>query len=311
MSKNLMLGVKLFVSVALLYLLLDNVGWAEMLDSILSIDRALAGLTFFILFIQFPISNLKWQLILRQFKLFYRFSYLHVVICIGFFFNNFLPTSIGGDVYRVLKTTPEEGGRARPIAVVLVDRIVGMLALLILGYIAAWVLYFSSDIRFLVYLPHLTVLGLLILAGLFLLPAKIWLALKTHPKLQPVMDNLTLLLSPSRELPWFITISIVFQVLAVVAMLSLFQAAGSTIGFWHCALIAASSGVVTMLPISINGIGVMEGAIVMVAVLLGADVGDASVVAVVLRLMTLVLSGMCGVVFFAANIFSLPTAHRV
>lgn len=313
MPKNLLLVGKLVISIGLLALLLSNVGWNEMLAGISSMQPSLVALTFFILIIQFPLSNWKWQLVLSHFALHYRFAYLHVVICIGFFFNNFLPTGIGGDVYRVLKTIPDSGGKSKPVSAVLVDRVVGMLSLLLLGYFGAWMLYFTHDIRLIDdWLPGLSAAGVgLLLAVYFFLPERLWQSvlnkLLANEKVAALAENLRGLTKPSPQLLAFLLVSLFFQLLAIIALYSLFLAVGAEISIWHCAVIAASSGIVVMLPISINGIGVLEGSIVMVAALIGLDTADASVVAIAQRLLTIPLSVSCGLVYLFSNVFSLPS----
>ena len=54
------------------------------------------------------------------------------------FLNNFLPTAIGGDIYRVYRTVPQ-GTRSRAVSAVLLDRVVGLLSLMLIGAIgSAW-----------------------------------------------------------------------------------------------------------------------------------------------------------------------------
>jgi len=46
------------------------------------------------------ISAVRWKILLKTQKINLSISYLNSSLLIGFFFNNFLPTSIGGDVFR-------------------------------------------------------------------------------------------------------------------------------------------------------------------------------------------------------------------
>jgi uncharacterized protein (TIRG00374 family) len=59
---------------------------------------------------------------------------------IGGFFNNFLPTRVGGDVYRMLDSKRYSGTMLRPFAVILVERLTGIYGLLLIG-IAALAFY--------------------------------------------------------------------------------------------------------------------------------------------------------------------------
>jgi uncharacterized membrane protein YbhN (UPF0104 family) len=62
-------------------------------------------------------------------------------IWVSAFFNNFLPSNIGGDVVRIADTAPAAGSKTLATTVVLVDRALGLTALLLVaavGAFAAW-----------------------------------------------------------------------------------------------------------------------------------------------------------------------------
>lgn len=82
------------------------------------------------------IAAYRWHLIMHALAFggslgFYAKSYLK-----GSFFNQALPTSIGGDALRVLEAAPLGGGKREAFYGVFIDRIVGLLGLLLLNVIA-------------------------------------------------------------------------------------------------------------------------------------------------------------------------------
>src|SRR5262249_27026773 len=52
---------------------------------------------------------------------------------VALFFNNFLPSNIGGDVIRIRDTAPEAGSKTLATAVVLVDRGLGLMGLVLVA----------------------------------------------------------------------------------------------------------------------------------------------------------------------------------
>lgn len=52
---------------------------------------------------------------------------------VSLFFNNFLPSNIGGDVIRIADTAPAAGSKTLATTVVLVDRVLGLAALIIVA----------------------------------------------------------------------------------------------------------------------------------------------------------------------------------
>jgi uncharacterized membrane protein YbhN (UPF0104 family) len=91
--------------------------------------------------------------------------------------------------------------------------------------------------------------------------------------------------------------SLLFQVLAVIAISVLFDSLGSDVGYPKYAVMAAIVGLASILPISINGIGVIEGAFVLSATQLGIGYNEAIIAAFMLRILMLPLSMICGFVY--------------
>lgn len=84
---------------------------------------------------------------------------------IGFFFSTFLPGAAGGDLAKVYYATKEnQGRRAEVAAILLFDRIVGLLSLLLLPLIAA--LFFSSTVQSVIVVRYLLTVDLLLAVGL-------------------------------------------------------------------------------------------------------------------------------------------------
>ena len=54
-------------------------------------------------------------------------------IWVSMFFNNFLPSNIGGDVVRIADTAPAAGSKTLATTVILVDRVLGLTALVIVS----------------------------------------------------------------------------------------------------------------------------------------------------------------------------------
>lgn len=86
------------------------------------------------------ISAYRWQLLLRVSDVTAPIKGLIVSYLIGGFFNNFLPTRVGGDVYRVIDSKRYSGSLLRPFAVIIVERLTGIYGLILIG-IAALAFY--------------------------------------------------------------------------------------------------------------------------------------------------------------------------
>jgi len=297
--------VRLFIKAAFSAIaiggLIAGINWHELPKLIVGYRWEFAVLAFVGLMIQFPISGLKWRTALRVCNVDLSFTRLTRFYCISHFVGQFLPTSIGGDAYRVYRVLPLVEPHSRAVTSIVIDRIVGLAALLCLGAVGA--LFLMDHFK----LPqgYLTALGFgalgAVIGGAALYLGWFGLLRRKLQHLKMVsaiqQDLMQLLRAGWNWLP-LLCMAFVFQIIAVTIVYMLFLGAGSTIGFAEVALIAAVTGLAGMLPLAINGIGVTEGTITLAGVALGADYEDAAVAAVLLRVVVLPLSCACGVLYW-------------
>jgi glycosyltransferase 2 family protein len=141
MKKTLLTFLQITVTLGLLwYVFRDPVKRAEMLATLRGADVRwlLAGVLIYGV-VEF-LSGLRWVLLLRVQGVGLGVGRTFALVLIGMFFNFFLPSGAGGDVvkiYYLLKET--HGQRAAALLSVLVDRILGLMGLILLaGIIVAW-----------------------------------------------------------------------------------------------------------------------------------------------------------------------------
>ncbi|MBN2379292.1 flippase-like domain-containing protein [candidate division WOR-3 bacterium] len=80
--------------------------------------------------------TLRWYILSRARKHPYGFLYLYRSVLIHMLFNNVLPTTIGGDVYRVMDTGGHEG-KGVAFSIVWTDRMIGFIAVFGFGFIVS------------------------------------------------------------------------------------------------------------------------------------------------------------------------------
>jgi acetyltransferase-like isoleucine patch superfamily enzyme len=199
----------------------------------------------------------------------------------------------------------------QPISAIVLERLLGIAALLIIGSLCAAALLARHA------LLHTALVGLLLAAGAgacivfwaawYSGPVRRRLSRLTHsPKLEPLSQNLRTLAVHPRQLTTTVALSFLFQILAVVVITVLFSAVGVDASFLQAGFIAVASGVAGVLPISINGIGVIEGSFTAAALETRIPFHEAVFVAMFLRLYMLV-AGMLGGFLYALE----PRPSRV
>ena len=311
-------GVKLLaralISATLLGALLWSVEWDELNSRIGSIDPWPLSAAFACFVLQFPLSTYKWQRALAAHGLKISFAFLLRVLSIGFFLNNFLPTSIGGDAYRVYRTLPEEGPGSRAISSVVLERLIGVAALVLFGVVGASVVVQGQQPPIVVGFLAGSVAVLIAIVAIAALARtrpsrRIRRRLASSPKLAAITDNLERIRESRHELVQVVAVSLVFQAVAVTATWLLFRAVGATPSIAQCALVGAVSALVAVLPISFNGVGVLEGAFVVSAVQIGLDARQSVAVALLSRVAVIVLSLACGLFYVVEPRTARPSAR--
>jgi uncharacterized protein (TIRG00374 family) len=268
------------------------------------LDWALGCLAVLAVVLEMPVNAWKWSWALRLHDLRFPWIYLFRTGCFGFFFNNFLPSGIGGDVYRIVRTAGREGERSRAVSAVLVERVVGLGAMLCNGLLGAVLLMQSYDLAR--WYVHLAAVGLatvvvfaaLLYAGAF---AGVKRRLMGIRFFEPVWENLRRIGRPRSEWLPLVATSFLFQFLAAACLYLSFAGTGATITIPAALLITAAAGIASVLPISISGIGVVEGSIAGTAVALGVDYDAAVLAAIIVRLVTLPVSAACGLLYLTES----------
>jgi uncharacterized protein (TIRG00374 family) len=138
-------------------------------------------------------SALRWKLILDETGADFSLAQLTRSLLVGSFFNLFLPTRFGGDVVRVSDTRRTGHGVTGSLAVVVYERMSGIVALLVFALVASLL-----KIRFVKELPLLYVSLLVSLLGILLLVLgwkklpRGYLAAREcrHPWLRRLLDKL-------------------------------------------------------------------------------------------------------------------------
>jgi uncharacterized protein (TIRG00374 family) len=136
--------VRLGVSAALLYFVLRSIDLAAFWQRVSSMNPGWLVLALIVYAAQQMIGVWRWDRLLRAQHIAVERKKLAESIWVSMFFNNFLPSNIGGDVVRITDTAPEAGSKTLATTVVLVDRALGLTALLVVAALGALVLWLTG-----------------------------------------------------------------------------------------------------------------------------------------------------------------------
>jgi len=130
--------VKLAISVALLVLLFSRADAPALTARFRQMNArwAFAALAAYAAMV--GVSVWRWRVLLRVQTVDVGLGKLVESFLVATFFNNFLPSNIGGDVVRIADTAPYAGSKTVATTVVLVDRLLGLVALFLVTGAAGW-----------------------------------------------------------------------------------------------------------------------------------------------------------------------------
>lgn len=125
--------VRLGVSAALLYFVLRSIDLPAFWGRVKSMNPAWILLALAAYAFTQSIAVWRWNRLLRAQHIEVERRRLTESIWVSMFFNNFLPSNIGGDVVRIADTAPAAGSKTLAMTVILVDRVLGLTALVIIA----------------------------------------------------------------------------------------------------------------------------------------------------------------------------------
>ncbi len=256
--RKLMPFVKVGVSVAAISLVLSMSDREKVLDILASLNWWFLVIPFLLLQLQTLLSTLKWRLILRHEGEDIHYWFLAKTYFIGNFFSLFLPSSIGGDFYRVMLLKGRINNAKKSTSSVLFERLTGLFALLCLALIGAYlVLDDQGKLAFTgVFIAFVLgyFLGLVVLKKIGETPYKI------INFLRGIGASLLGYSVHGGLLTKSLVISLVFQTMIIAINFLYCTALVFDIAIGDLFVIVPLAYITDMIPISINGIGVRDSA---------------------------------------------------
>jgi glycosyltransferase 2 family protein len=125
--------VRLGVSAAALYFVLRSIDLSAFWERVRGMNPAWMVLALAAFAATQSISVWRWNRLLRAQHIEVDRRRLTESIWVSMFFNNFLPSNIGGDVVRIADTATAAGSKTLATTVILVDRVIGLCALVVVA----------------------------------------------------------------------------------------------------------------------------------------------------------------------------------
>lgn len=304
MKARILFWLKIGVSAGLLGYLLTLIDLDQLLEQLGNLDFRYLALAYALLFGQIAISAVKWQQILRSDGVVMRLPFLFRTNLIGGFISLFLPTSFGGDVYRVVAARGINQDLAKSTSSVVFDRLTGFFALISICMVGYVVLPEQP------YGPVVVLLYVLGVAGFLILSSDLAIGLIGACEIAIVRRFVKILESFRNYrthrglLVGVLLLAFAFQFNVIVVNKLYTLALGIDVAFSLLVVIIPLIYLTEALPISINGLGVRESAFAFFFVLNGLTVEEGIAVSLLIVAERYLLGIMGGSLLLASVISS-------
>lgn len=303
---RLRVGLQLAVSLALIGLLVGAARQTNLVASFATLRPEAIALAAALQLLAFVLNSRRWQLLLANVGVRQRLADLASLYFIGQFFSLFLPTGTGGDVVRAYDVARRSGRPAETIMATLQERLLGLGASLLIGLVATLYYLPLVPLQLRIWMVIIQIVGaagitlLLYPALLFGIVKRFWRSNQQRPALQriadrPLVARLLTAVQPISELPALrplrLALLLGMAITAVLMGIGMYYVIGRSlglqIGFMPFCLVVPLVWIVRMIPVSLNGVGISEGAFVFLIGLFGVPADQALVLALaVLGVMT-------------------------
>lgn len=298
MVGNWRIWLKLAVTLTLLSLLVSRMDLRQFWDVLKSADWWLVMAAGMLHLATVLPSVARWRSILAHFEIFTPFGKLSQICLIGYFFNMFLPSAIGGDFFRAFYLAKRESRRmSTTLTSTVLDRIAGLTAMLLIAQVAVLVWPVSVHGKPLAPLIGLLVLGFFLGIGAIFHPAIHRLLVRIfrrfglggmEERLEQVSRGLELLRRSWSTVLIVVGASAVIQSAVIAAMWLAALAIGLDAPFYLFLIFIPLVNLSVALPLTINGVGLRES----MYFLLFSELGVPVEMAVTLSLLNLLVVAM-------------------
>ena len=285
--------IRIAVSVLLLGIIAWRTDWSEVTSAFVSLRVELWLAAVGVLLVAQVASARRWQLFAQKLNFKRTLPQYCAYYLIGMYFNLSLPTSVGGDVVRVWFLDNHSGRKWAALASVALDRLNGLLVLIAVACVGVlmspiplegWI---TTAVWSIAACATAGMISLPILQRWQMLPEQRRRQLETVIRLMRV---------PSGTI-WATCMSILVQVIGVLSLWFIGMGLGLEIPFAYYCILGPMVALLTLLPISFNGMGLRELGMVVFLAPLDVNKGTATTLALLWFAVSAAVSLMGGLVY--------------
>lgn len=308
-KKLILLLVRIIISVSLIVFLVKTQfkDIRSALEIIKSVNKPLLILSLSTHIFGIWITAVRWNTLLGTQKVKLGTPTLTLTVLIGFFFNNFLPTSIGGDVFRTYDAAKKANIPIETSAsIIIVERFSGIISVSTYAIIALFLGFTaignqSFIIPVIIFFTICIIIAFFILNPSMLRLNKLINRIKFLKKVKEKLANIYFTFLSFKKFKWVLVRVMIYSFLLQFAViLNYFLAAkslGINLNLTAFIFIVPVVTIIAMVPISIGGIGIRENTLVFIITAMGVGSEQAAICALLIFLMLIFIGIIGGITY--------------
>ena len=259
--------IKILVSLIVLYLIYRNIDVEKSIQEVKRMGLMTSLLSIMVLALSIPVISLRLSSILHVFSHNISARDLILPTYTGLFLNQFLPTSVGGDIYRVWMMTKEGINYLRATSFILVDRIFGILsAVVILGFSILFSSFVGQSVPYVAtYLFFVVSIALIVFVLLGFMPLVSWpLFEKIICPIRQLSKDFSKILVDPKYIGIVSVYSVASQLIPVLVYYIIVSSLKLDLSFFSCMVIGPSAMIASAIPLAFAGWGIREAAVIFI-----------------------------------------------
>jgi glycosyltransferase 2 family protein len=297
--------LRTLVSLVLLVLLFSRVNWEEFFQVLEGLNLVYLLFIIVLFYLSIGLSTYKWRAILIYLSIREKLSRLIAIYMIGVYVSNFLPTTVGGDSYRFIRLRSDHPDASdRILSSMVLERGYGFLTLLIANLVLLVVYWQTLQTSQLLFeIEVLIAIGVVALTLLALFGRGVLVRLTAWKSIFNPMVRFADLLAVRDLRTVFVAVvtSLVFVLTTGVSLGLYYRAAGEPISWVYALYVTTVLGIIGIVPLTINGLGLVELIQTLLLGLVGVPLEIVLAVSVLQRVMRLLLSLPGAALYFGGS----------
>jgi uncharacterized protein (TIRG00374 family) len=291
-------SIRLFISLSVLLLLLYWADLDALINSFRSISFSSVMYAFILILVIRIIMAVRWKVLLNFYQIKASLTKLVEIMFVSNAIGHLLPSGVGADIIRVYELSKSKCSSEKILASVFLDRVFGLISMLLVALLAAWYAHFSGQLGW--------VIPLLVSSAVLMFPVVFFITRFLLSKNIRLQTNNQLLVKivdfynrfifalhetaiPAYGYYILILLSVLVQFIRSLVFMFIFIGLGSDIAIVHYFIFIPIVFILMLVPISIGGLGVRESALFAFFGPLGQSLATCTVSGLVFHALQLVM----------------------